>query len=654
MTLLCDNMKKDEIEMRKNTKILSALILTLTLLMVTPVVAQPFETVGDANASWTTDESHSGCQSARLYVKDGVTDWAQVDIEVDIAIEDISELKFWEKIDLLGASGWDVNVILGVDTNENGDFDADIAAWHQGPTMHTAAPLAGDAFVELDGWGGMTSGTFTPPITWGPLSADVDWTMVNAYDGVTYGWWTHVASGGDGPAGLNDFAYFGTMTGGPFGPVSDPASFQAFLDGPNDNSRIDVGDRVKLVKFVLGGSGMWQDEIAYVDEVTINGVLYDLGDEGLQQFSCIQKSDDVAVIVGGTSEIDLWRKPTGTVFAQFIDATAAAGLWFLCDDGILYWDIDDTAVNQADGEPLVGGHLIMSGGPIVNGPVKYYEDNKIAPVYFKGVGSKVAFFDSTTDTQVVGAELLTSELGPQKDMFVVELVEVPNAQNNLKRGSTAETWEILGDVDAKITKTHEDGSVKFVIEILETAAHYGTGIAFATSLSNPAFQVWYREYEEPKGFFYQDWTGTGWNGWGGAIIPLSSKTGFSGEGSFDNNVFTIIVPESELGGCGETFYFAIQVRTLSINSFPDGWGWSSPVSEYASQFIRPCPRLMLTIYGFGGRGTLAGAIYFKTTILPNLDDYTEDYYIVQWDDTNTNGHPDVPSTDTYTPIYPIP
>jgi len=617
--------------------------------MVTPVIAQPFETVGDANASWTTDESHSGCQSARLYVKDGVTDWAQVDIEVDIAIEDISELKFWEKIDLLGAKGWDVNVILGVDADGDGVFRADLPAWHQGPTSHTAAPLAGDSFVEMDGWIGMTGEQLVWPSgnAWGGLSMDWDWTQINAYDGATYGWWTPNVAG-------TATAYFGHITSGPFGPDTDPSSFLAWLDGPKDDSAIDKGDRVKLVKFVIGGSPSWNDETAYVDEVTINGVLYDLGDEGLQQFSCIQESDDVAVIVGGTSEADLWRKPTGTGFAAFIDATAAAGLWFLCEDGILYWDIDDTAVNQANGEPLVGGHLIMSGGPLVNGPVKYYEDNQIAPVYYKASGGYARFFDSTTNTQVVGAELLGSEVGSRKDMFVVELVDVSNAQDNFGRGSTVETWNVLGDVDAKITKTHEDGSVKFVIEILSTGPHYGAGIAFATSLTNPAFQVWYREYEEPKGFFYQDWTGTGWNGWGGAIIPLSSKTGYSGEGSFDNNVFTIIVPESDLAGCGETFYFAIQVRTNLINSFPTGWSWDSPVSEYASQFIRPCPKLMLTIYGFAGRGTLAGAIYFKTMILPNLDDYTEDYYIVQWDDTNTNGHPDVPSTDTYTPIYPVP
>ena len=55
-------------------------------------------------------------------------------------------------------------------------------------------------------------------------------------------------------------------------------------------------------------------------------------------------------------------------------------------------------------------------------------------------------------------------------------------------------------------------------------------------------------------------------------------------------------------------------------------------------------------YGYGGLGTLSASIYFKEVIEPNLSSYTEAYYIVQWDDTNDNSHPDVPGTDTYTPI----
>jgi hypothetical protein len=193
---------------------------------------------------------------------------------------------------------------------------------------------------------------------------------------------------------------------------------------------------------------------------------------------------------------DIWRGAAGTVPADWIDATAAAALWFLCEDGTLYWDHDPTEVNQATGETVLAGHEIISGGPIVNAAVKYYEGQKLAPVYYKGVSGKATFFDSTTDTQIVGAELVASEIGIRKDMFVIMILQKP-------------------------------------------------------------------------------------------------------------------------GTAGDP--------------------------EYA-----------IMAYGFAGRGTLASSVYFKTVIAPNLSSYTRDHYIVQWDDTNSNGHPDIPGIDTYTPITPSP
>lgn len=215
---------------------------------------------GNGTAVWSTEQVHSGDYSAKLYVVDGSTGWAEVSIPVDIAIEDITELKFWEKIDLLGASGWDVNVILGVDCDGDGVFDSDVIDWHIGSGQHTLAALAGDSFVEMDGWGGMTSGLFATPVTYAGLSGDVDWTEVDIAN-VTYGWWTVKADG-------TGFAYFGTMAGGSF------TDYLAWLDGGDDDGLIDKGMRVKVVKLVIGGSGMWVNEVAYVDDVTINGVPY--------------------------------------------------------------------------------------------------------------------------------------------------------------------------------------------------------------------------------------------------------------------------------------------------------------------------------------------------------------------------------------------
>jgi len=177
-------------------------------------------------------------------------------------------------------------------------------------------------------------------------------------------------------------------------------------------------------------------------------------------------------------------------------------------------------------------------------------------------------------------------------------------------------------IDAEIEKVHIDGSIKFTIIIQpDDADHYGVGIAFADSLTNPKFQVWYREYEAPFGFFFQEWTGTGWNGWGGDVIPLSEKPGFSGEGSFDSNTFVIIVPESAVAECGETYYYAIQYRTNLIGTFPEGWGWDSPVEEYASQDMPPCPPPEETPLGQDQEETPVGGYFIPTNKIGVLTPY---------------------------------
>ncbi|MFC1506153.1 hypothetical protein ACFLQ6_03685 [Thermoproteota archaeon] len=220
-----------------------------------------------------------------------------------------------------------------------------------------------------------------------------------------------------------------------------------------------------------------------------------LGDGGVSNFGKIQ-CEGPNVIVGASEEIGIWQGAVGTFPADWIDATAAALLWGLCTDGTLFWDHNTTEVNQGTGATILAGHEIMSGGPFVNGPVKYYEGAKLAPVYYKTFAGKPNFFstegtnDTVDDVQIVAAELSWSEVGPRKDMFIVELFQKPGTE------------------------------------------------------ADPEY----------------------------AVIS----------------------------------------------------------------------------YGYGGRGTLAASIYFKTVIEPNLSSFTDSYYIVQWDDTNGNVHPDMPGTDTYT------
>ncbi len=219
-----------------------------------------------------------------------------------------------------------------------------------------------------------------------------------------------------------------------------------------------------------------------------------LGDGGLSNFGAIQ-CEGPNVIVGATDS-GLWYGAAETFPADWIDATSAALLWGLCDDGALYWDFDSSEVNQTTGATILAGHEIMSGGPFVNAPVKYYEEQKLAPLYYKTVGNKANFFstegtpDIDNDVQILSSELPWSQVGPSKDMFMVELFQKPGTESD--------------------------------------------------------------------------------------------------------------------------------------------------------------PDYVVISYGYGGRGTLAASIYFKTVIEPNLSTHTDSYHIVQWDDTNGNTHPDMPGTDTYT------
>ncbi len=66
-------------------------------------------------------------------------------------------------------------------------------------------------------------------------------------------------------------------------------------------------------------------------------------------------------------------------------------------------------------------------------------------------------------------------------------------------------------------------------------------------------------------------------------------------------------------------------------------------------FLDPSGNAVLIIYGYTGSGTFAGAKFFKTTIHPNIRDYTHSYYIYQWIDLNNDYFPDLSEIDP-TPV----
>ena len=183
-----------------------------------------------------------------LCVGDGTKDWAEVSIPVDIALQDITQLSFWKKVVSYGASGWNPNVYLCVDANGNGVFESDVAGYHRstvgGATPEAAAAkyVAPDAFIALETPVGLTA-------------YDLDFALVPAF---SMSAWAVDANGEvsyDYGAGLAQFA-------------------------TNSFGEINPTDRVKFIKIVIGGSGNWMDEVAYVKDISLNGGLLPLPDIG--------------------------------------------------------------------------------------------------------------------------------------------------------------------------------------------------------------------------------------------------------------------------------------------------------------------------------------------------------------------------------------
>jgi hypothetical protein len=135
-------------------------------------------------------------------------------------------------------------------------------------------------------------------------------------------------------------------------------------------------------------------------------------------------SGEVHAVVGGTSGDLRLSKPAGTVYAAWIDSTAGGILLGMSEDGHFCWDTDTDIIDQTTGEPTgvpSGATLVLSGGPLVNGPVKYYELNRATentPAYYAKVSGLMSFLRSSDD-QVLASLTPTDT----HDMFIIEIFE---------------------------------------------------------------------------------------------------------------------------------------------------------------------------------------------------------------------------------------
>jgi hypothetical protein len=164
-------------------------------------------------------------------------------------------------------------------------------------------------------------------------------------------------------------------------------------------------------------------------------------------------SGEVHVVVGGTSGVTR-GKPAGTVYAAWIDSTAGGALLGMSEDGHLCWDTDTAYIDPATGEPTGvpgGATLVASGGPLVNGPVKYYEVNRIAegtPAYYGKVGGLQSFLKSSDDSVLAGLTPSSTH-----DLFIIEIFTDSDGRNVILiyglagRGTLAGALYFVDNVD---------------------------------------------------------------------------------------------------------------------------------------------------------------------------------------------------------------
>ena len=186
----------------------------------------------------------------------------------------------------------------------------------------------------------------------------------------------------------------------------------------------------------------------------------------------------------------------------------------------------------------------------------------------ENTGTKPAVID--WDYTVSGPGM--TGLGHGQGIEVLILESVNEAYDNIGIGAL---------VEATVAKTWECSVTTWVIDIINVGPHYGVGLVISLDGINPSFQVWYREYQAPFGWYYQEWTGDGWNGWGGPEIPIAAMPGITATGDETGQHFEISIDCEYMCGAGKEYYWNMQVRTnlFSWLNEPTS-GWEPAVSGF--------------------------------------------------------------------------
>lgn len=187
------------------------------------------------------DESVIDTLSHVLYVLDGTQQMSTITYELKdpITFSEFDMTFLQEQVlDGTGANVFGASVILGVDANDDGHYDAKDLAWHIGDTRHDPGVLNEDTFVSMDAL---------------PSSE----TMVTARD--VPQWWTPNVAGD----GFN---------------LVDPNCYNTLETVVNQctDVRFDPDDKIEVIRLVLGGSGSWEDVAYRLTTLGVSGEIEEI------------------------------------------------------------------------------------------------------------------------------------------------------------------------------------------------------------------------------------------------------------------------------------------------------------------------------------------------------------------------------------------
>lgn len=125
-------------------------------------------------------------------------------------------------------------------------------------------------------------------------------------------------------------------------------------------------------------------------------------------------------------------KPPGVSYAALSDWTAAGYIAGMCTN--IQKETTDTnqlIVDSNNGSVILQNKMvILFGGPIVNAPVKYYENNRVAPLYYRSFGGANYWYEFD-GTRLEETRMTYAEINAGQDMFVVEVFTDDNGNKIL-------------------------------------------------------------------------------------------------------------------------------------------------------------------------------------------------------------------------------